>query len=41
MYIIKCGFLDGFEGYLIARISSHAVFLKYGKLRQLYKTKKN
>jgi len=41
MYIIKFGFLDGFEGFLIARISSHAVFLKYGKLRQLYKAKKN
>ncbi|MEI6124566.1 MAG: glycosyltransferase family 2 protein [Bacteroidota bacterium] len=41
MYVLYLGFLDGFEGFLIARISSHAVFLKYGKLRQLYKAKRN
>jgi len=34
-YSTAC-FLDGFEGWFIARISSHAVFLKYAKLRQLY-----
>jgi len=34
-FILKCGFLDGYYGFVIARISSHAVFLKYAKLRQL------
>jgi glycosyltransferase involved in cell wall biosynthesis len=41
MYFIKLGILDGFEGLLIARISSHAVFIKYARLRQLYKAKKD
>ncbi|MCK9612758.1 MAG: glycosyltransferase family 2 protein [Bacteroidales bacterium] len=40
MYLIYLGFLDGYEGFVIARISSHAVFLKYAKLRQLYKKEK-
>lgn len=41
MYLLKLGFLDGFEGYIIAKISAHAAFIKYAKLRQLYKAKKN
>jgi hypothetical protein len=35
------GFLDGMEGFMIARISTLAVFIKYAKLRQLYKAKKD
>lgn len=36
MFILRGGFLDGQAGWVIARISSHAVFLKYSKLRQLH-----
>ena len=31
-YIIKCGFLDGFHGFLIAVFSAYYTFLKYSKL---------
>lgn len=34
-YFIKAGFLDGYHGFIICRISSFATFLKYSKLRQL------
>ena len=36
-YFLKCGFLDGYYGFVICIISSHAVFLKYTKLRELWK----
>lgn len=36
-YVLKAGFLDGYYGFVICTISAHAVFLKYVKLRQLYK----
>jgi hypothetical protein len=36
-YILKCGFLDGSYGFIICKISSHAVFLKYVKLRECWK----
>jgi len=35
-FILKCGFLDGYDGYIVCRISSQAVFLKYAKLRELW-----
>ena len=38
-YFINLGFLDGYTGFVISRISAHAAFLKYAKLRQLNKTK--
>lgn len=38
-YLIKLGFLDGFEGFTICRISALATFLKYAKLRHLHKEK--
>lgn len=34
-YFFKLGFLDGYYGFIIAIISSHATFLKYAKLKQL------
>jgi glycosyltransferase involved in cell wall biosynthesis len=34
-YIFRLGFLDGFQGYLIARITAHATLLKYAKVRIL------
>ncbi len=38
-YVLKLGFLDGFYGFVISRISAHATFLKYVKLRELSKRK--
>jgi len=35
-YIIKLGFLDGKEGFIICRISAYATYLKYKKLYRLY-----
>jgi glycosyltransferase involved in cell wall biosynthesis len=34
-YFFKLGFLDGYFGYVVCRISAHATFLKYIKLREL------
>ena len=36
-YIFRGGFLDGYHGFVIARISAHASFLKYAKLKQLWR----
>ena len=36
-YILLLGFLDGYYGYVICRLSASATFLKYIKLRQLHK----
>ena len=35
IYIIKGGFLDGYEGFLISKISANATFLKYIKHKEL------
>ena len=40
-YIYKAGFLDGYEGFQISIISAYGVFLKYAKLREIYRTNKN
>ena len=37
-YIFKLGFLDGYYGYLICRLSAYAAFIKYSKIR-LYSRK--
>lgn len=39
-YIFRAGFLDGYYGYTIARISAHAAFIKYLKIRELTKQKR-
>ena len=36
-YILLLGFLDGYYGFVISRISAHGTFLKYVKLRELAK----
>jgi len=36
-YLLKLGFLDGMAGFRISRISAHATYLKYKKLRALYR----
>jgi glycosyltransferase involved in cell wall biosynthesis len=38
-YFFKLGFLDGFYGYLICKLSAHTAFLKYSKIR-LYSKKR-
>lgn len=38
-YIIKLGFLDGYYGYVVCKISAFATYLKYTKLRELNKKK--
>ncbi len=32
-FIFRLGFMDGYEGFLVSRISAYATFLKYVKLR--------
>jgi len=36
-YIIRLGFLDGIEGYWIARINAFYTFMKYAALREMQK----
>ncbi|WP_400080415.1 glycosyltransferase family 2 protein [Winogradskyella sp. R77965] len=38
-YFLRLGFLDGFNGFMICYQTGHLTFLKYSKLRELYKTK--
>ncbi|MGC8864288.1 MAG: glycosyltransferase family 2 protein [Bacteroidales bacterium] len=40
-YFLRLGFLDGFEGFLIARLSAYGQFLKYARLRELQKKKQS
>lgn len=39
-YVIRLGFLDGYEGYLIAKISAYMTFIKYNKIRQYSRDKR-
>jgi glycosyltransferase involved in cell wall biosynthesis len=39
-FIILRGFMDGFFGYIVSVNSAHEVFLKYVKLRNLYREEK-
>jgi len=36
-YILQLGVLDGFPGLVIAALSGYAVFLRYAKLREIWK----
>ena len=38
-YILRLGFLDGFNGFVICVQTANITFLKYSKLRELYKKK--
>jgi glycosyltransferase involved in cell wall biosynthesis len=38
-YFLRLGFLDGFNGFMICYLTGHRVFLKYAKLRELWKEK--
>ncbi|HUR10592.1 MAG TPA: glycosyltransferase family 2 protein [Flavitalea sp.] len=40
-YILRLGFLDGYYGFLIAINTAHLTFLKYSKLLQMQRSKKN
>lgn len=39
MYIFKKGFLDGYSGFMIAKISAQSNFIKYKELKRLYNEK--
>lgn len=39
-YILKLGFLDGYYGYLICKLSAYAQLIKYSKTRQYFKQNK-
>jgi hypothetical protein len=34
-FILKAGFLDGYEGYVCCSVTAYGSFLKYAKLRKL------
>ena len=36
-YFLKLGILDGYYGFLICKISAYSTYLKYSKLKSLYK----
>ena len=36
-YVLKLGVLDGFPGFVIAVLNGYAVFLRYAKLREIWK----
>lgn len=38
-YFLRLGLLDGFNGFMICYQTGHITFLKYAKLRELYKKK--
>jgi glycosyltransferase involved in cell wall biosynthesis len=40
-YLFKLGILDGYYGFVICKISAHAKFLKYCKLREIQKNAAN
>jgi len=40
-FILLRGFLDGYFGYQVSITSAHEVFLKYVKLREMYKDHQN
>jgi glycosyltransferase involved in cell wall biosynthesis len=40
-YFIKTGFVEGKEGFVISQMLAFSCFLKYAKLRRLYKLSKN
>jgi len=37
-YFFQLGFMDGYEGYQIARLSAFGIFIRYAKLRELWRT---
>jgi len=39
-FLVKRGFMDGYYGFIVSINSAHEVFLKYVKLRNLYKDEK-
>ncbi|MES1197989.1 MAG: glycosyltransferase family 2 protein [Chitinophagaceae bacterium] len=38
-YIIRLGFLDGYAGYVCAKMTARYTFLKYARLKELWKQK--
>ncbi|MFP4091474.1 MAG: glycosyltransferase family 2 protein [Cyclobacteriaceae bacterium] len=40
-YVVRLGFLDGVEGYIVCKNGAYYKFIQYVKLRELYKKKVN
>lgn len=40
-YIVRLGFLDGYYGFVIGIISAYATFIKYVKIKELYRNQKS
>ena len=40
-YVLRLGFLDGFNGFVICVQTANITFLKYSKLRELHQKKPN
>jgi len=40
-YVIRLGFLDGYYGFQVVRLSAYATYLRYIKLRNLWRNQKN
>ena len=36
-YVLKGGFLDGFAGLVISVFNGYAIFVRYAKLREIWK----
>ncbi|MGD2294527.1 MAG: glycosyltransferase family 2 protein [Candidatus Aminicenantes bacterium] len=36
-YVLKAGFVDGFAGFVVSVLHSYSVFLRYAKLREIWK----
>ena len=39
-FIIKAGFLDGWHGFILAKLQAHYVLCKYAKLKMIYYEKR-
>lgn len=36
-YFLKAGFLDGFAGFVISALNGYSIFIRYAKLREIWK----
>ncbi|MEE9390734.1 MAG: hypothetical protein V3U91_05770, partial [Candidatus Aminicenantaceae bacterium] len=36
-YFLRAGFLDGFAGFVISALNGYSIFIRYAKLREIWK----
>ncbi len=36
-YFLKAGFLDGFAGFVISALNGYSIFIRYSKLKEIWK----